>query len=73
MKTLLSFVMMPLVFLMGVPWEDCKIVGEVVGLKTVVNEFVGYTRLSNLVHTTHFWNNLHRFIGYAHSQRDWKS
>jgi nucleoside permease NupC len=35
--------MMPLVFLMGVPWEDCKIVGEVVGLKTVVNEFVGYT------------------------------
>jgi nucleoside permease NupC len=33
MKTLLSFVMMPLVFLMGVPWEDCKIVGEVVGLK----------------------------------------
>jgi nucleoside permease NupC len=29
------------VFLMGVPREDCKIVGEVVGLKTVVNEFVG--------------------------------
>ena len=29
--------------------------------------------ISNLVHTTHFWNNLHRFIGYAHSQRDWKS
>jgi len=49
MKTLLSFVMMPLVFLMGVPWEDCKIVGEVVGLKTVVNEFVGYTRLGEFI------------------------
>lgn len=41
--------MMPLVFLMGVPWEDCKIVGEVVGLKTVVNEFVGYTRLGEFI------------------------
>jgi nucleoside permease NupC len=49
MKTLLSFVMMPLVFMMGVPWEDCKIVGEVVGLKTVVNEFVGYTRLGEFI------------------------
>lgn len=49
LNIILSYVMMPLVFVMGVPWEDCKIVGEVVGLKTVVNEFVGYTRLGEYI------------------------
>lgn len=41
--------MIPVVYLMGVPWKDCRIVGEVVGLKTVVNEFVGYTRLGDFI------------------------
>ncbi|XP_076106033.1 solute carrier family 28 member 3-like isoform X2 [Mytilus galloprovincialis] len=49
LNLILSYVMMPLVFLMGVPWKDCKIVGEVVGLKTVVNEFVGYTKLGEFI------------------------
>lgn len=27
---------------MGVPWEECQIVGKLVGLKTMVNEFVAF-------------------------------
>lgn len=30
---------------MGVPWEDCEDVGMLIGLKTVVNEFVAYQKL----------------------------
>ncbi|PVD31673.1 hypothetical protein C0Q70_07091 [Pomacea canaliculata] len=41
----LSYVLMPLAFVMGVPWKDCRVVGEVIGLKTVLNELVGYQRL----------------------------
>ena len=37
----------PLAFIMGTPWKDCKYVGTLMGLKTVVNEFVGYQRLAS--------------------------
>lgn len=30
---------------MGVPWEECETVGTLVGLKTIVNEFVAYKKL----------------------------
>lgn len=36
---------MPLSWLMGVPWEECADVGTLIGLKTVVNEFVAYQKL----------------------------
>jgi pyrimidine nucleoside transport protein len=38
-------IFMPLAWTMGVPWEDCDVVGELVGIKTIVNEFVAYSRL----------------------------
>ena len=38
--------MTPVAFLMGIPWEDCTIVGELIGIKTVLNEFVAFTDLS---------------------------
>ncbi|CAG0919828.1 unnamed protein product [Notodromas monacha] len=37
---------MPLAWTMGVEWEDCDEVGELIGIKTIVNEFVAYSRLS---------------------------
>lgn len=46
---ILSFGLIPVTFLMGVPWSDCRVVGEVVGLKTVINEFVGYQRLGSYI------------------------
>ena len=36
----------PLVWLMGIPWAEAKIVGQLMGLKTILNEFVAYLTLS---------------------------
>lgn len=35
----------PVAFIMGVPWEDCENVGQLIGLKTIVNEFAAYQLL----------------------------
>ena len=34
---------------MGTPWEDCVKVGNLLGQKTVINEFVGYLSLAEMV------------------------
>ncbi|XP_068167395.1 solute carrier family 28 member 3-like [Antennarius striatus] len=44
-----SYVFMPLSFMMGVSWEDSFIVAELIGLKTFLNEFVAYQKLSVLI------------------------
>ncbi|XP_061196532.1 sodium/nucleoside cotransporter 2-like [Saccostrea echinata] len=49
LDVLLSYILIPVAFLMGVPWSDCRVVGEVVGLKTIINEFVGYERLGTYI------------------------
>lgn len=41
----LSYVFMPLSFLMGIPWDECKYVGKLIGIKTVINEFSAYKEL----------------------------
>ena len=35
--------------MMGVPWSDCTIVAELIGIKTVLNEFVAYTDLATYI------------------------
>lgn len=42
---LLSRIFMPLSWIMGVPWESCGDVGNLIGLKVAVNEFVAYQKL----------------------------
>ncbi|KAG7209814.1 hypothetical protein KM043_011428 [Ampulex compressa] len=44
-ELILSKLFMPLSWLMGVPWKDCEDVGTLIGLKTVVNEFIAYQKL----------------------------
>ncbi|KAK9876048.1 hypothetical protein WA026_011159 [Henosepilachna vigintioctopunctata] len=39
----------PIAFLMGVPYQDCSKVAELIGLKTMVNEFVAFQRMSQMV------------------------
>uniref|UniRef100_A0A2C9LVB9 Concentrative nucleoside transporter C-terminal domain-containing protein n=1 Tax=Biomphalaria glabrata TaxID=6526 RepID=A0A2C9LVB9_BIOGL len=46
---MIAYPLMPVVYLLGVPWHDCKVIGEVVALKTFVNELVAYQRLSEMV------------------------
>lgn len=38
-------IFIPLAWLMGVPWEECENVAILIGLKTVVNEFVAYQQM----------------------------
>ncbi|KAL2740451.1 solute carrier family 28 member 3-like isoform X1 [Vespula squamosa] len=41
----LSKIFMPLSWIMGVPWKECEDVGYLIGIKTVVNEFIAYKEL----------------------------
>ena len=47
----LGWVNAPFAWLMGIPWKDCRLVGEVLGERIVLNEFVAYLRLRDLTAT----------------------
>lgn len=41
----LGLVFAPLAWLLGTPWADCMVVGQLLGMKTMINEFVAYGAL----------------------------
>ena len=43
--SILGFVLSPVAWLIGVPWDDAGIVGGLIGQKIVLNEFVAYLQL----------------------------
>lgn len=47
LEVILGWILAPLAFIMGVPWEDAVQVGSLLGVKTVLNEFVAYLQLAN--------------------------
>jgi concentrative nucleoside transporter, CNT family len=49
LEWVLSFVMAPLAWLMGVPPQDCMQVGVLLGKKTILNEFLAYQDLKVLI------------------------
>lgn len=49
LRWLLGWVGSPLAWLMGVPWSEASQVGSLIGIKTAVNEFVGYLELQKMV------------------------
>jgi CNT family concentrative nucleoside transporter len=46
---LLGWAFAPLSWLMGVPWSEAPRVGELLGLKTVLNEFIAYGELGEQI------------------------
>ena len=48
-QQMLGWMNAPFAWLMGVPWKDCPFIGQVLGERIVLNEFVGYLDLSNYV------------------------
>jgi CNT family concentrative nucleoside transporter len=46
LETILGWMLSPLAWIMGVPWKDCTIIGQLIGEKTVLNEFVAYMHMS---------------------------
>ncbi|MBF2063227.1 MAG: NupC/NupG family nucleoside CNT transporter [Calothrix sp. C42_A2020_038] len=49
LEWILSFLMAPVAFLMGVPLSDCMQVGALLGKKTILNEFIAYLDLKTLI------------------------
>ncbi|MGH6960508.1 MAG: NupC/NupG family nucleoside CNT transporter, partial [Dongiaceae bacterium] len=49
LELILGVLFQPLAWVMGVPWHEAADVGSLLGIKTVVNEFVGYIRLQEMV------------------------
>ncbi len=51
LQTLFGTGLRPLAWLMGVPWADAGHVGNLLGIKLSLNEFVAYGQLGNYIHT----------------------
>ena len=49
LKTFFGTIFSPLAFVMGVPWKDALDVGNFLGIKVAVNEFVAYAELSKAI------------------------
>jgi len=49
LEKILGWLLAPLAWLMGVPWADAGSVGQLIGIKTIVNEFVAYLGLAGLI------------------------
>ena len=51
LERIFGWILAPLAWLMGVPWNDAGTVGSLIGVKTVVNEFVAYLQLAGTLET----------------------
>jgi concentrative nucleoside transporter, CNT family len=49
LATLLGYVLAPIAWVIGVPWADAPTVGGLIGTKVVLNEFVAYLSLGDIV------------------------
>jgi CNT family concentrative nucleoside transporter len=45
MNSVLGVVGAPVAWLIGIPWHDCRNIGNLLGTRAVINEFVAYTQL----------------------------
>ncbi len=48
LQTLFGYTLRPMAWILGVPWQDAKTVGNLMGIKLVLNEFVAFTMLGPL-------------------------
>ncbi|MCP4625120.1 MAG: hypothetical protein GY850_16570 [bacterium] len=44
----MGYVMAPVVWLMGVPWQEATAAGALVGTKTILNELLAYLQMSQI-------------------------
>ena len=47
-EIILGYIFAPIAWLMGIPWSEAVIAGELLGIKTTLNEFVAYPGLASL-------------------------
>lgn len=49
LATIFGYVLAPIAWVIGVPWQDATTVGSLIGQKVVINEFVAYLQLADIV------------------------
>ena len=53
LELIFGYLFFPFAFVMGVPWEDCLLVGQLLGEKMVINELVAYKSLQGMLLDEH--------------------
>jgi CNT family concentrative nucleoside transporter len=48
LQRVLGLIMAPVCWLMGIPWAEAMTAGSLMGIKTILNEFIAYVELSKL-------------------------
>ena len=48
LETILGYAFMPLALVMGVPWKDAFVIGDLLGTRMVLNELIAFSRLGPL-------------------------
>ena len=49
LESIVGACLSPIAFLMGIPWEDAAAVGRLLGEKLILNEFIAYTSLAEIM------------------------
>jgi CNT family concentrative nucleoside transporter len=49
LAAILGYILAPIAWVIGVPWSDATVVGSLIGQKIVINEFVAYLQLADIV------------------------
>ena len=49
LATIFGYILAPLAWVIGTPWQDASVVGSLIGQKIVINEFVAYLQLGEIV------------------------
>ncbi|MEZ5545859.1 MAG: nucleoside transporter C-terminal domain-containing protein [Lysobacteraceae bacterium] len=49
LASLLGYLLAPIAWIIGVPWHDANAIGGLIGQKIVINEFVAYLQLADIV------------------------
>jgi concentrative nucleoside transporter, CNT family len=49
LELILSYLLAPVAWLMGIPWADCGAVATLLGKKTILNEFIAYLDLKTFI------------------------
>ena len=49
LATFFGYLLAPIAWVIGVPWQDATTVGSLIGQKVVINEFVAYLQLAGIV------------------------
>ena len=65
LQDILGVLFSPLAWTMGIPWEEARLVGRLMGEKIVLTELVAYSNLSNLVNNNLISNRSAVIASYA--------